>query len=74
MAATPNFLILEYGGGGGEGLFTEPLAFVDGFVELPQGPGLGFEIDPEGLERERLREWRQRSQRRHPEDNSVNDI
>ena len=74
MASTPNFLIQEYGGGNGEGLFTEPLVFADGFLELPQGPGLGFEIDPDGLEEFRLKEWKQRSSRRHPEDNSVNDI
>ena len=46
MAGTPNFLIMEYGGGGGEGFFTNPLQMQDGFVELPQGPGLGVEIDP----------------------------
>ena len=44
MAGTPNFLIQEYGGGGGDTLFTTPLAFKDGFVELPRGPGLGIEI------------------------------
>ena len=43
MAATPNFLIQEFGGGTGEGLFTEPLRFEDGFVALPEGPGLGIE-------------------------------
>ena len=74
MAGTPNFLIQEYGGGAGQGLFTEPLVFEDGFVEIPQGPGLGIEIDPEGLEAHRQTDWRQRSMRRHPEDNSVNDI
>lgn len=74
MAGTPNFLIQEFGGGGGEGLFTEPLRFEDGFVSIPQGPGLGIEIDPEGLAANRLEQWRQRNMRRHPEDNSVNDI
>jgi galactonate dehydratase len=73
MAGTPNFLIQEFGGGG-EGLFTEPLRFEDGFVSIPQGPGLGIEIDPEGLAANRLEQWRQRNMRRHPEDNSVNDI
>ncbi|MDA0338128.1 MAG: galactonate dehydratase [bacterium] len=74
MAGTPNFLIQEYGGGAGDGLFTEPLIFADGFVGIPQGPGLGIEIDPEGLAANRQTEWRQRAMRRHPEDNSVNDI
>ena len=49
MAGTPNFLIHEFGGGAGEGIFKEPLHFEDGFVDLPQGPGLGFEIDEAGL-------------------------
>ena len=74
MAGTPNFLIQEFGGGTGEGLFTEPLTLTDGFVSLPQGPGLGIEIDPDGLEANRLTEWNLRPARRHPEDNSVSDI
>ena len=32
-----------------EGLFCEPLRLVDGFLELPTGPGLGFEIDPDAV-------------------------
>lgn len=75
MAGTPNFLICEFGGGGGEGLFTEPIPFADGFVAIPDGPGLGIEIDPEGLEKHRQSgDWRLRTMRRHPEDNSVNDF
>lgn len=74
MAGTPNFLIQEFGGGTGEGLFTEPLRLEGGFVALPQGPGLGIEIDPAGLEAHRLTRWSLRNARRHPEDGSVNDI
>ena len=74
MAATPNFLIQEFGGGTGEGLFTEPLRFEDGFVALPEGPGLGIEIDPEGLEAHRLTDWSLRAMRRSPEDGSVSDF
>ena len=74
MAATPNFLIQEFGGGTGEGLFTEPLRFEDGFVALPQGPGLGIEIDPAGLEAHRLTDWPLRAMRRSAEDGSVSDI
>ena len=74
MAATPNFLIQEFGGGTGEGLFTEPLRFEDGFVALPEGPGLGIEIDPEGLEAHRLTDWSLRTMRRSPEDGSVSDF
>ena len=74
MAATPNFLIQEFGGGTGEGLFTEPLRFEDGFVALPEGPGLGIEIDPEGLEARRLTDWPLRVMRRSAEDGSVSDF
>ncbi len=74
MAATPNFLIQEFGGGAGETLFVEPLKISDGYIELPRGPGLGFEISEEGLEANRLTDWRLRNMRRHPEDNSVSDI
>lgn len=74
MAATPNFMIQEFGGGAGDAMFVEPLRFDNGFIELPQGPGLGFEISDEGLEANRLKDWRLRNMRRHPEDNSVSDI
>jgi galactonate dehydratase len=74
MAGVPNFLIQEYGGGNGDELFHEPLTFKDGFVELPEGPGMGVTIDEQKLEALRITEWGQRSSRRHPEDDSVNDI
>ncbi len=75
MAGTPNFLIMEYGGGGGEGFFTEALQMKDGFVELPQGPGWGVEIDPEGLKAfTHQGPWRMRTMRRHPEDGSYSDF
>jgi len=75
MAPTPNFLLMEFGGGGGTGFFTEPLSMVDGFIQLPQGPGLGVEIDPEGLEKMRQQgTWRQRTMRRHPEDGNFSDF
>lgn len=74
MAATPNFMIQEYGGGAGDSLFVEPLTFKDGFIELPQKPGLGFEISEEGLEKTRATSWRLRTMRRHPEDNSFSDF
>ena len=75
MAGTPNFLIQEFGGGTGESLFTEPLRCENGFVELPQGPGLGVEITPEGIAANEVTgEWRQRAMRRLPEDGSYSDI
>jgi galactonate dehydratase len=75
MAPTPNFLLMEYGGGGGAGFFTEPLKLVDGFVELPQKPGLGVSICAEGLEKARHQgEWRLRTMRRHEEDGNFSDF
>ena len=75
MAGTPNFLIMEFGGGTGEGFFEEPLEFESGFVELPRRPGLGVEIDPKGLEASRHEgKWRQRPMRRHPDDHSFSDF
>ncbi len=74
MAGTPNFLILEYGGGNGEGMFKEPLEFQDGFLELPAAPGLGVEVTEEGIEANRSDEWRLRNMRRNPEDGSYSDI
>ncbi len=74
MAATPNFMIQEYGGGAGDSLFVEPLTFKDGFIELPQKPGLGFEISEEGLEKNRATSWRLRTMRRHPDDNAFSDF
>ena len=48
---------------------------VAGFVELPQGPGLGVEIDDEGLENARHQgEWRLRTMRRHDEDGNFSDF
>ena len=74
MAATPNFLIQEFGGGDGEGLFVAPLKFADGFVELPTAPGLGFEIDPDGLRALTDHAYRPRPMWRLAEDDSVADI
>jgi galactonate dehydratase len=45
-AATPNFLIQEHVERSlGEGLLRSPWVVRDGFIELPQGPGLGIEVD-----------------------------
>jgi L-alanine-DL-glutamate epimerase-like enolase superfamily enzyme len=34
-------------------LMKEPLKLVDGYLQVPSAPGLGFEPDPEKLERYR---------------------
>ena len=74
MAATPNFLIQEFGGGTGEGLFKVPLSFRDGYVDLPTGPGLGIELDEAGIEANTHTEFRLRNMWRHNDDGSVADI
>ena len=48
-ACTPNFLIQEQATLG-EGYLKEPFRVVDGFVEVPKGPGLGIELDEESIE------------------------
>jgi D-galactarolactone cycloisomerase len=35
-------------------LSVEPIRFEQGFVQVPQGPGLGITINPEVLERYRV--------------------
>ena len=75
MAPTPNFLLMEFGGGGGNDFFNEPLSFVNGFIELPQKPGLGVSINEEGLARARHQgTWRLRTMRQHPEDGNFSDF
>lgn len=54
-ACSPNFLIQEYNGGGlHEELFTNPIRFANGFIELPTGPGLGLELDEDVVKRQRV--------------------
>lgn len=51
-AAVPNFLIQEQIDQGlGEGILVEPWQVRDGYIDLPQRPGLGLEIDPAVLKR-----------------------
>ncbi len=47
-ASIPNFLIQEQGSLG-VGYLKQPFVVKDGFIELPQGPGLGIELDEEAL-------------------------
>ena len=48
VAAAPNGLTVEYNPNH-EVLYTEKLTLRDGCLELPKGPGLGFELNPEVL-------------------------
>jgi len=50
-ACTPNFLIQEFVDplGLGAGYLKEPFVVKDGYIDLPQRPGLGVELDEEFL-------------------------
>jgi galactonate dehydratase len=49
-AVVPNFLAQEQIDQGlGAGLLVEPWQVADGHIELPDRPGLGFEIDERAL-------------------------
>ncbi|MCH8206754.1 MAG: hypothetical protein IH956_07090 [Chloroflexi bacterium] len=53
-AAIPNFLITEYFVNleeFGRKIAVEPFEVEDGYIELPQAPGLGMELDEEALAR-----------------------
>ncbi len=59
-AATPNFLILEYNidyEGPRRKLIVEPLKLVDGYLEIPEVPGLGIELDEQAFVGHPLRTW-----------------
>jgi len=47
-ACIPNFLCQEQVSLG-EGYLKEPFAIRDGYIDLPQGPGLGIELDEDAL-------------------------
>ncbi|HEU5316686.1 MAG TPA: enolase C-terminal domain-like protein [Chloroflexota bacterium] len=70
-AALPNFLVQEHNEVNcrrvdgrtviGEGYFSEPFVLGDdGCVAVPQGPGLGVELDDAGLERVMRHPWSER--------------
>jgi L-alanine-DL-glutamate epimerase-like enolase superfamily enzyme len=58
-AAIPNLLMYEYWTGYnplGNNLLKAPLRYDAGYLEVPQGPGLGIDIDEEKLEQYAVRE------------------
>lgn len=73
MATVPNLLICEGGHRRGEDLFQTPLAFKDGFIELPTAPGLGVDMDDDALEAVRDESFRLRGMFWHEEDGSFAD-
>lgn len=73
MATVPNLLICEGGHNRGEGLFHTPLAFRDGFIELPTEPGLGVDMDEDALIALRDESHRLRGMFWHEDDGSFAD-
>lgn len=73
MVTVPNLLICEGGHNRGEGLFHTPLAFRDGFIELPTEPGLGVDMDEDALMALRDESHRLRGMFWHEDDGSFAD-
>ncbi|HZO89733.1 MAG TPA: galactonate dehydratase [Chthonomonadaceae bacterium] len=71
-AAIPNFLIQEQGSLG-VGYLKQPFAVQDGYIALPQGPGLGIELDEEALADKITEEDWKNPQTYAPEDGAVVD-
>jgi len=69
-ACIPNFLVQEFTTLG-EGYLKEPFKMVSGYVEVPEGPGLGIELDDEAVEDKLGHDWR--SPMLFHEDGSVGD-
>lgn len=67
----PNFLCQEQRSLG-QGYLKEPFAMENGFVRLPQRPGLGIELDEEQMKDKIGHDWRNR-ERYDPNDGSVVD-
>jgi galactonate dehydratase len=58
-ASIPNFVAQEHTTLG-EGYLKNPFVAVDGYIELPTGPGLGIELDRDALEDKLDHDWRNR--------------
>jgi galactonate dehydratase len=59
-ASTTNFLILEYHAddeGPRRELVDEPMKLVDGYLDLPEKPGLGIDLNMDAVERYPFRSW-----------------
>jgi len=55
-ACIPNFLVQEQVSLG-EGYLKEPFRLVNGYIELPTGPGLGIELDEEAVAAKTGHDW-----------------
>lgn len=59
-ASTHNFLILEYHAddeGPRRDIVTEPIKLVDGYLEIPETPGWGIDLNEEALGKYPFRSW-----------------
>jgi galactonate dehydratase len=59
-ASTHNFLILEYHAddeGPRRAIVDEPVKLVDGYLEIPEKPGLGIDLNEEALGKYPFRSW-----------------
>ncbi len=74
-ACTPNFLVQEivYPAALGEGYLKEPFVIQDGYIALPNKPGLGIEPDEEWIAAHPLPPVPDIGRWFHPDDNSVAD-
>jgi galactonate dehydratase len=60
-ASTPNFIILEYshpGSGPLRDMVLEPIKLKDGYLEIPNTPGLGIELNVKAIEKYPAKPWR----------------
>jgi galactonate dehydratase len=53
---TPNFLIQEHGHLG-QGYLKNPFSDAGGFLSIPEGPGLGIEVDEKAVRAMEWKEW-----------------
>jgi galactonate dehydratase len=58
-ASIPNFLCQEQVSLG-EGYLRRPFVLRDGYIDVPTGPGLGIELDEDGVARQLGHTWRNR--------------
>jgi galactonate dehydratase len=60
-ASTHNFLILEYhpdDAGSRADLLQRPMQLKDGYLEIPEAPGLGIELNEDAIPQRPTRNWR----------------
>jgi galactonate dehydratase len=60
-ASTHNFLVLEYhpdDAGPRADLLRRPVALKDGYLEIPETPGLGVELNEDAIPHRPIRNWR----------------